>query len=56
MKSIFDYKLSDLSDYFSSINEKPFKAKQVFEWLYKKRVTSFEEMTNIRKILISFGL
>ena len=51
MKSIFDYKLSDLSDYFSSINEKPFKAKQVFEWLYKKRVTSFEEMTNISKSL-----
>ena len=52
MKSIFDYKLSDLNEYFISINEKPFKAKQVFEWLYKKRVTSFDDMTNISKSLI----
>lgn len=52
MKSIFDYKLSDLTEYFTSIGEKPFKAKQVFEWLYKKRVTSFDEMSNISKSLI----
>lgn len=51
MKSIFNYKLSDLSEYFTSIGEKPFKAKQVFEWLYKKRVLSFHEMSNISKVL-----
>ena len=51
MKSIFDYKLSDLSEYFTSIGEKPFKAKQVFEWLYKKRVFNFYEMSNISKNL-----
>ena len=51
MKSIFDYKLNDLTDYFTSINEKPFKAKQVFEWLYKKRVFDFSKMSNISKDL-----
>lgn len=52
MESIFDYKLSDLSDYFVSIGEKTFKAKQVFEWLYKKRVYDFKSMSNISKSLI----
>ena len=51
MKSIFDYKLNDLQDYFTSINEKPFKAKQVFEWLYKKRVFDYSKMSNISKEL-----
>lgn len=51
MKSIFDYKLNDLTDYFTSINEKPFKAKQVFEWLYKKRVFDYSKMSNISKDL-----
>ena len=53
MKSIFDYKLNDLIVYFQSINEKPFKAKQVFEWLYKKRVFDFYKMSNISKELQS---
>ena len=51
MRSIFNYKLNDLSEYFLSIGEKTFKAKQVYEWLYKKRVYNFEEMSNISKSL-----
>ena len=31
---------------------KSYKATQVFEWLYQKRVSSFEEMTNIKKDVI----
>ena len=54
MESIFDYKLSDLQKILVSQNEKPFKAKQVFEWLYKKRVKSFDEMSNISKSLIEY--
>lgn len=51
MDSIFDYKLLDLQEYFVSIGEKPFKAKQVFEWIYKKRIYDFYQMTNIGKEL-----
>lgn len=51
MESIFDYKLSDLQEYFTSIGEKPFKAKQIFEWIYKKRTFDFFEMSNISKNL-----
>ena len=49
--NIYNYKLSDLEEYFLSINEKKFKAIQVYEWLYQKRVTSFYDMTNIKKEL-----
>lgn len=47
MKSIFDYKLDDLIDYFSSIGQAAYKAKQVFDWIYKKRVFDFNLMTNL---------
>ena len=49
MKNIYGLSISDLETYFLDIGEKKFKAIQVFEWLYQKRVTSFDEMTNIKK-------
>jgi len=49
MKNIYGYTLEKLENYFESIGEKKFKATQVFEWLYKKRVSSFEEMNNVKK-------
>jgi len=51
MKNIYNYKLSDLEDYFLSIGDKKFKARQIYDWLYIKRVKSFNEMTNIKKDL-----
>ena len=50
--NIYDYRLGELKDYFKNLNEKEFKAIQVYEWLYKKRVNSFKEMTNIKKEII----
>ena len=49
MKNIYNYKLSDLEDYFQSIGEKKFKARQIYDWLYVKKVNSFFDMTNIKK-------
>ena len=46
---IYDYRLEELKEYFKSKNEKEFKAIQIYEWLYKKRVKSFDEMSNIKK-------
>lgn len=51
MRNIYCLKRTDLEEYFQSIGEKKFKALQVFEWLYEKRVNSFKEMTNIKKEL-----
>lgn len=53
MKNIYNYKLEDLENYFLSIGEKKYKAKQLYDWLYIKRVNSFEMMTNIKKDLIN---
>ncbi len=50
--NIYDKTLEELETYFINNNEKKFKAKQVFDWLYKKRVTSFDEMSNIKKDII----
>ena len=49
MKSIYNYTIEDLESYFLNIGEKKFKAIQVFDWLYRKRVQSFDEMSNIKK-------
>lgn len=52
MESIYNKSFNDLEEYFVSINEKKFKASQVYEWLYKKRVTSFDDMSNLKKEVI----
>lgn len=49
MMNIYGMTRERLEKYFVDIGEKKFKALQVFEWLYSKRVKSFEEMTNIKK-------
>ena len=51
MESIFNYKLEELEDFFESIGEKKFKARQIFEWIYKKHIYDFYEMSNISKTL-----
>ena len=53
---IYNYTLEELSEYFKTIGEKPFRATQVFEWLYRNRVTSFKDMTNISQKLLNFEL
>lgn len=51
MKSIYDYSYDELQDLMIYHGLKKFRAKQIFEWLYRKRVKSFEEMSNINKEL-----
>ena len=47
MNSIYDYTKKDLENYFLSIGESKFRALQVFEWLYLKRVKSFQVIENM---------
>ena len=47
MKNIKDYDLEELKQELIEIGEKPFRAEQVFKWLYENKVTSFDEMTNL---------
>jgi 23S rRNA (adenine2503-C2)-methyltransferase len=43
--------LDDLKDFLIKNNVKPFRAKQIFEWIWSKHVTDFDEMTNLSKDL-----
>ena len=47
MKNIKDYNLDELKEELKKIGEKPFRAEQIFKWIYESRVSSFDEMTNL---------
>lgn len=47
MKNIKDYNLNELKEEFVKLNEKPYRAEQVFKWIYESEVTSFDDMTNL---------
>lgn len=49
MKLLYDYSLDTLSAYFIEQNQKPFRAKQIYQWIYQKQVFSFAEMSDIAK-------
>lgn len=42
----------ELKEYIISLDEKAFRASQVYDWIHKKLVSDFDEMTNIPKSLI----
>jgi 23S rRNA (adenine2503-C2)-methyltransferase len=46
-ENIRNLNLTELKVRFEALGEKAFRAKQVFEWLWKKNVGSFEEMSNL---------
>ncbi|MFD0713657.1 23S rRNA (adenine(2503)-C(2))-methyltransferase RlmN [Paenibacillus sp. GCM10027626] len=48
---IYDYTLEQLENWMKENGEPAFRGLQLFEWLYVKRVKSFEEMTNLPKAL-----
>ncbi len=52
MKSIYSMTLSNLEDYFVSINEKKYKARQLYDWLYIKRIKNFDSISNIKKDVV----
>lgn len=47
--SIYSLQLHDVKEWLKENNEKAFRAEQIFDWLYTKRVTTFEDMTNLSK-------
>jgi 23S rRNA (adenine2503-C2)-methyltransferase len=40
-------KLDELKEFFVAHGEKPFRAQQVYEWLWQKSVKEFDQMTNV---------
>jgi 23S rRNA (adenine2503-C2)-methyltransferase len=49
--SIYSLELHELKGWLSENGEKPFRAEQIYDWLYKKRITSFDDMSNLSKEL-----
>ena len=47
MKNIKDYDLNELKTELIELEEKPFRAEQIFKWLFVDKVKSFDEMTNL---------
>ena len=49
MRNIYDFTLKELEDYFQELGEKKFRATQIYDFLYKKRINNIEKMSNISK-------
>lgn len=60
-KEIYAETLESLTAALAEFGERPFRAGQIMEWLYKRRVQSFDEMTNLplalrRRLATGFAL
>jgi len=51
VKNIRQLSLADIEQYFETLGEKKFRAKQVYEWLWQKQAQHFDAMTNLSKEL-----
>ena len=52
MQTIYNLNLKMLEEVLAEYGQKPYRAKQIYAWLYKKRCSSFEEMTDLPASLI----
>lgn len=50
-KDIRAYSLPELTEFLKAQGEASFRAKQIYEWLWKKSARSFDEMSNLSKTL-----
>jgi 23S rRNA (adenine2503-C2)-methyltransferase len=53
-KSLFNFSLEKLTEILKEKGFPPFRAKQIHEFLYKKKVCQFEQMKNLPQNLIHF--
>ena len=54
MTSIYDFSFEQMTDLMLANGFKKYNATQVFQWLYRQKVSSFDEMTNLSKNLRSW--
>ena len=50
-KDIKSYNLTELKEELLQMGEKPFRAAQIYRWLHIEKADSFDEMTNLSKVL-----
>ena len=50
-QNIRELSLKELTEFLTTHNEKAFRAKQIWQWIWQRGTTRFEEMTNLSKQL-----
>ena len=53
MESIYNYTLNELTNIFLELGSKKYYAEILYDWLYNKRIKSFDKITNIKNCLIT---
>ncbi len=53
MRSIYDLSMKDLQEYLEENHIKAFHGRQIFRWIYDKRINDFDLMTDLSKDLIA---
>ena len=51
LENIKDYTLPQLHGWLAARGEKPFRARQIFQWLYPHGIEEFDQMSNVSKAL-----
>ena len=49
--NINDLSFEELESFIEELGEKKFHAKQIFKWIHREKVLSFDDMTDISKAL-----
>jgi 23S rRNA (adenine2503-C2)-methyltransferase len=50
-RSIHSLLLDEVEEFLGTLNERPYRAKQIVDWLYEKRIGSFEAMSDLPQAL-----
>ena len=50
-KDVLSFTQEELREYLEGMGHKKFRAKQIYEWLHKKLVSEWDDMTNVPKEL-----
>ena len=53
MINLYAMSFEEVGEFIAALGEKPFRARQVWDWLYGRRADSFASMTNLPRSLIS---
>ena len=46
-RAIHSLLLDEIENHLATLNERPYRAKQIVDWLYEKRIGSFDEMSDL---------
>ena len=53
MINIYDLTYAELADLLTELGEARYRAQQIWNWIYEKRVDRFEAMTNLPRATIA---